>query len=310
MSRQAVNHPALAVQGLPQRGLAKTPIFAPVSALLIVSLAFSACGTKPASESVRASALDRIQKTRTLRCSYLIYSPYFRKDPNTGKLSGIFHDLMEQLGKNAGLKIDWVEQVGYENIFPGLNTDRYDVFAGGLWPNSTRAQAAFFTIPVFYSVIKAWGRPDDKRFVNNLSAINSPSVRIAMIDGAMEDIIAKTDFPEAKRVSLPELSPFTQNLLNITSGKADVTFAEPSIVAEFLATNPGKLKEIAPEHPLRIFGNSLVIKLGDLQLQEFLDVALRELLYSGAVDKILRMYEPVPNAFPRVAKPYELAPER
>lgn len=310
MSRHAVNDPALAVQGPPQKGRAKTSIFASMTALLMVALASSACGTKAALESARASALDRIQKTRTIRCSYLIYSPYFRKDPNTGTLSGIFHDLMEQLGKNAGLKIDWVEQVGYENIFPGLNTDRYDVFAGGLWPNSTRAQAGFFTIPVFYSVIKAWGRPDDKRFVNNLGAINSANVRIAMIDGAMEDIIAKTDFPEAKRVSLPELSPFTQNLLNITSGKADVTFAEPSIVAEFLATNPGKLKEIAPGQPLRIFGNSLVLKLGDLQLQEFLDVALRELLYSGAVDKILRTYEPVPNAFPRVAKPYDLASER
>ncbi len=59
-----------------------------------------------------------------------------------------------------------------------------------------------------------------------------------------------------------------------------------------------------------MFGNSLVIKLGDIELKEFLDVALKELLYSGAIDRILRKYEPAPNAFPRVAKPYELAPER
>ena len=212
---------------------------------------------------------------------------------------------MEEVGKNSGLKIDWAEQVGYENIFAGLNADRYDVFAGGLWPNSTRAQAGYFSSPVFYSVIRAWGRPNDERFVNNLSSINSPDVRIATIDGAMEDIIAKTDFPKAQRVSLPELSPFTQNLLNITTGKADVTFAEPGIITEFLAKNPGKLKELAPDQPLRIFGNSLVVKLGENQLQQFLDVSLRELLYSGAIDRILRKYEPAPNAFPRVAKPYE-----
>jgi polar amino acid transport system substrate-binding protein len=309
MSQSELNHPALG-NGLPQWGHARTPIFASLTVLLTVAIAASSCGTKPTAAPVRTSAIERIEKARAIKCSYLIYSPYFRKDPNTGKLSGIFHDLMEEVGKNAGLKIEWVEEVGYENIFPGLNSDRYDVFAGGLWPNSTRAQAGFFTIPVFYSVIKAWGRPDDKRFVNNLSAINSPGVRIATIDGAMEDIIAKTDFPTAQRLSLPQLSPFTQNLLNITTGKADVTFAEPSIISEFLATNPGKLKELAPGQPLRVFGNSLVIKLGDIDLKEFLDVALRELLYSGSIDRILAKYEPAPNSFPRVAKPYELAPAR
>jgi ABC-type amino acid transport substrate-binding protein len=213
---------------------------------------------------------------------------------------------MEEIGKNAGLRIAWVEEVGYENIFPGLDSGRYEVFAGGLWPSSTRAQAAFFTVPIFYSVIKAWGRTNDNRFVNNLSAINSPSVRIATIDGAMEDIIAKTDFPQATRISLPELSPFTQNLMNITSRRADVTFAEPGIVNEFLATNPGTLKELAPDHPLRIFGNSLVVKLGDIEMEQFLDVALRELLFSGKVDQILSRYEPTPGVFPRVAVPYEL----
>lgn len=249
------------------------------------------------------SRLTQVIKSGEIRASYLIYSPYFRKDPNTGELSGIFHDLMEEIGKKAGLRINWVEEVGYENIFAGLDSGRYDVFAGGLWPSTSRAKAGSFSIPVFFSVIKAWGRADETRFAN-LSAINSPDVRIATIDGAMEDIIAQADFPKATRVSLPQLSPFTQNLLNITSGKADVTFAEPGIVSEFLATNPGTLKELAPDRPLRIFGNSLVIKRGDFEFQEFLDVALAELLYSGLVDKILKKYEPGPGVFPRAALPY------
>ncbi len=120
----------------------------------------------------------------------------------------------------------------------------------------------------------------------------------------MEDIIAQADFPKATRISLPQLSPFTQNLLNIRTGKADLTFAEPGIIREFLATNPGTLKELAPDRPLRIFGNSLVIKRGDTELREFLNVALAELLYGGTVDKILQEYEPGPGVFPRAALPY------
>ncbi len=249
------------------------------------------------------SRLDTILKDGKIRCSYLIYSPYFRKDPNTHELSGIFHDLMEEIGRVSGLKIEWVEQVGYENIFSGLNSGRQDVFAGGLWPSATRAKAGLFTDPVFYSVIKAWGRADESRFTH-LEGINQLTVRIATIDGAMEDIIAQTDYPKAKRESLPQLSPFTQNLLNITTKKADLTFAEPGIIQEFLQANPGTLKELAPERPLRIFGNALVVPKGEVELKEFLNVAMREVLYSGAVDKILAKYEPAPGVFPRVALPY------
>lgn len=281
--------------------------------LLVLALALSliTLSCKPASEGTgrsTKSVLEKVREEGRIRASYLIYSPYFRKDPNTGKLSGIFHDVMEAIGKNAGLKIEWVEEVGYENIFSGLDSGRHDVFAGGLWPNSTRAQAGYFSAPVFYSLIKAWGRADDPRFTNNLAAINAPSVRIAMIDGAMEDVIARTDFPRAQRVSLPQLSPFTQNLLNITSQKADVTFAEPGIVNEFLVTNPGTLRELAPGSPLRVFGNCLVIKKGEDDFREFLDVAMREILYDGTVDRILRQYEPAPGVFFRVARPYEPLP--
>jgi ABC-type amino acid transport substrate-binding protein len=250
------------------------------------------------------SAMDRILKTGKIRCSYATYSSYFRKDPNTGKLSGIFHDVMEEIGKNSGLKIDWVEEVGYVNIFPGLQANRCDVFCGGLWPNATRAKAGSFTIPINYSAITTWGRPDDKRFDHDLNLINSPSVRIATLDGAMEDMIAKTDFPKAKRISLPELSSFALNLTNIANNKADVTFAEPMVVNEFLKTNPGALRQIQPDKPLRIFGNCLVVKRGELELRDFLDVALREVLNDGRIDKILAKYDPDGKTFYPAAIPY------
>jgi len=268
---------------------------------LITKVAIRPSTEKPLTEESR---LETILKTGKIRASYLVYSPYFRKDPNTGELSGIFHDIMEEIGRAAELKIEWVEEVGYEGLFAGLDSRRYDVFAGGLWPSTSRAKAGGFTIPVFYSVIKAWGRKEESRF-EGLKGINSPDVRIATIDGAMEDIIAKTDFPSAHRESLPQLSMFTQNLINITHKKADVTFAEPGIIQEFLQTNPGTLKELAPDKPLRIFGNSIVVPRGDFELKAFLDVALREMLYSGIVERILKRYEPAPGIFPRVALPYQ-----
>lgn len=256
------------------------------------------------------SAMDRVLRTGTLRCSYTPYSSYFRKDPNTGQLSGIFYDVMKEIGKNSGLKVEWVEEVGYQSIFSGLEADRYDIFAAGLWPNATRAKAGLFTIPIFYSAITTWVRPDDHRFDSNLSVINSRAVRIATIDGAVEDIIAKTDFSKAQLVSLPELSPFSQNLLNVVNKKADLTFAEPMVVREFLVTNPGTLKQVAPDKPLRIFGNALVVKREEASLKEFLNVALKELVDSGRVDKILATYKIPAGTYYLVAHPYGLPQEK
>jgi len=273
---------------------------------LVLPMLMTSCNTPAAHTEQHESAMARILRSGKIRCSYLIYSSYFRKDPNTGQLSGIFHDAVEEIGKNSGLKVEWVEEVGYENIFPGLDHDRYDVFCGGLWPNASRAKAASFTSPIFYSAITAWCRPNDNRFSHSVSSINSPSVKIATIDGAMEDIIAKTDYPKAQRISLPELSPFVLNLLGIVGKKADVTFAEPMVVHEFLAKNPGALKQIRPDQPVRIFGNSLVVKRGETELKDFLDIGLQEIVNNGQVENILEKYEPQRSTFHPIALPYRL----
>ncbi len=251
--------------------------------------------------------MNRIVRTNTIRCGYLLYSSYFRKDPNTGKFSGLFYDIMEQVGKNSGLKIEWTEEVGYENIFPALESGRFDVFASGLWSNASRAKAAAFSMPVCFSPITAWCRTADSRFDQNIMNINSPSIKIAAIDGAMEDILAKSLFPNAARVSLPELSPFSQNLLNISTKKADVSFAEPMVVHEFLATNPGTLKQINAKSPLRIFGNSLVVKRSDTELKTFLDTAIQELINSSQMDTILAKYNQQGTTFYPWVKQFEVS---
>ena len=253
------------------------------------------------------SRLDQIVERGSIRCSYLNYEPYFMTDPNSGEHSGIFFDIMEEIGDRSELDIEWTEEVGYEVIFTGLDSGRHDVFCGGLWSNASRAKSGYFSEPIFYSVIKAWVRAEDDRFDDmSLEQLNSPNIRIATIDGAMEDIIARTQFPSAQQESLPQLSPFTQNLQNIVANKADITFAEPGTIYEFLESNPGTLKDPFPDQAFRVFGNSLVSPIGDEPLASFLDASMKDLLYSGYVDTVLQKYEPAPGVFPRAQLPYQL----
>jgi len=43
-------------------------------------------------------------------------------------------------------------------------------------------------------------------------------------DGAMDSVIANTDFPKAQQIAIPQLNPWSDNLLNTISNKADVLF--------------------------------------------------------------------------------------
>jgi ABC-type amino acid transport substrate-binding protein len=258
----------------------------------------------PAYAQEKTGTLDQVTKSGTIRAAYLVYPPYFQKDTATGEMSGIFYDLMMAIGKISDTKIEWTEEVGYEQIFSGLDTNRYDVFAGGLWAGAKRSKAGYFSVPVYYDSILAWGRAGDTRFDKNLDAANNENISIAVVDGAMEDIIAQSSYPLAKRNSLPAMSPYKMNLINVMEKKADLTFAEPTVVHDFMKSNPGKLKELNGGKPVRIFGVSLVTKRGEDDFKHFIDAGIEELAYSGEIEKILNKYEPYPNAFRRVALPY------
>ncbi len=249
------------------------------------------------------SAYERVMRTGTIKCGYNQYAPYFIKNINTGVISGIFYELTEELAKNAELKVEWVEEVSHTDIFTGLAARRYDVLCSGIWPSSARAKVGSFTVPVFYSPVMAWGRAGEARF-KNLKAVNNSSIRVAVIDGAQEDIIARTDFPKALRIASPAMASFTDNFLKIAAGKADITFVEPSLIKAYVAANPGSLEQVSAE-PLRFFGNTLAVAKGETELKELLDSGLQELLDSGRVEAILQKYEIYKGSFLRVAKPYE-----
>lgn len=252
------------------------------------------------------ATFDRVLKSGTLRCGYVIYPPGLIKNPNTKKIEGIFPDTLEEVSKALGLKVEWVEEVGWGSMIEGLEANRYDMICSPVWANATRAKRADFTVPLFYSGIGIYTRSDDHRFDTDPSGLNSPSIKLATIDGEMSDIISRRDFPYAARVSLTQLSDNSQLLLGVKDKKADATFVEPYIAQQFLTSNPGSIRNISSEHPLRIFPNTMMVKKGEDKLRTMIDTALMEVINSGVVDKALRHYSQEPGTFYPVAFPYRI----
>jgi ABC-type amino acid transport substrate-binding protein len=282
-------------------------IFLIILGTVLLSGNLSACSSSNAVQSSRGESLyDRIIRTGKIRCGYVVYSPGCLKDPNTGKLSGIGIDTLELVAKKLGLTVEWVEEVGWGTMLEGLQTGRYDMIATTIWTNANRARLVGFSKPLFYSPIFVYAKKGDNRFKDHLDLINSSSIKIATVDGETGQVIAEADFPKAKRLSLPQMSDISQDLLNVSTGKADVSFAEPLIAEKFLRNNPGAIQNIDPAHPVRVFPNCWMFNRGEFEFKSMIDTVLDEVINSGALDKIIDKYQEGPNLIYRVALPYRV----
>lgn len=280
-------------------------VFTILVGCLFVVLALAGCAKTPIARVDSATSVyDRVMRSGTIRCGYSLYNPGCLKDPTTGKMSGIGVDTLELLAKNLGLKIEWAEEVGWGTMIEGLQTNRYDMIVTPVWATSDRARVVDFSSPLYYSPVFAYVKAGNKTFAADYAHIlNSPKYSIATIDGATAEIIAQEDFPLVKRVSLPQLTEFGQLLLTVSPGKADVTFTEPADAAGFLKSNPGSVERVGK--PIRVFPNCWLFRRGQREFKDMIDTALDQLINSGAEDKIIRKYEPAPNALYRVAIPYQ-----
>jgi len=276
--------------------------------LILTAMTLSSCVSSSSNMTNlgKQSLYDRVIQSGKIRCCYIVYPPDCIKDPNTGKLSGIGVEALELVAKKLGLKVEWTEEVGTATMLEGLITGRYDMMGAAVWTNAQRAKRAAFSKPMYFTVVSAFARKKDNRFKGHLERINSPNVKISIIDGETGQVIADADFPKASRLSMPQMTDFSQNMLNVATGKADVAFADSFCGARYVRNNPGILENINPQKPVRIYPNCWMFNRGEFEFKEMLDTVLDEVINSGAMDKIISKYEQAPNEVDRIALPYQL----
>lgn len=247
---------------------------------------------------------DKVMQTGEIRVGYYNGAPYFVKNPNTDSIYGIFAEVLDSVGANLGLKINWIGEANFPTMATDLEDGKFDIIGSGIWISSERAKVADFSVPILYDVVGAYCRADDNRFDKSLSSINDSRIKISTIDGEMAATIAQKDFPKAEVFSLPQSSDFTLMLKNVVDKKADVTFLGLGPANTFISKNPGSLKAISLNSPVRVFPTALMIKRNEYEFNRMINLALLDLINNGVVDKIIAKYESYPLSHYRVAKTY------
>lgn len=242
----------------------------------------------------RPSTLDRILKTKTLRCGYVPFDPLIVKDPQTGEISGIGADIHKRIADILGAKIEWTAEASWSTYIQDLKSGRYDMLCDMDFTFPAYVGHLATNLPVFYTIATAWVRPEDApRFAGKSAeeAFNSPEITVSAIDGTMPLEIARHDFPKAKILGMPPLTDYTFNLINVVDKKADVTFVEKIFAEQFLRNHPGALVNVTPtDRPLRVYAYSVPTLPGDTKMKEAMESALFYMINNGEIDAILRKY--------------------
>jgi len=243
--------------------------------------------SKPQKEGI----YDRILRTKTLRCGYYLYPPETIKDPNTGEMSGWAHDIVEAVGKELDLKVEWPEEITLDTIYEGVNSGRFDALCSTLWESPERSKHVLFTqnvaYPTYYPIVRA----DDHRFDNDLSLINSPDVKIAVMEGEYGEVVAKEKFPKAIRSALGRGSLYTNIFQDVAIKKADIMFAVPGTAQKFIDANPGTLRMVNKEVVV-MPASVIMLPTDEMKLKNLFDSTLRHLILKGTVKGILGKYYP------------------
>ncbi|MDD5586297.1 MAG: transporter substrate-binding domain-containing protein [Alphaproteobacteria bacterium] len=268
---------------------------------------FMTAGSKTATgdsiATANESAYARVMRTGTIRCGYMPYPKFLERDLNTRALSGIMVELMDMIGQQLSLKIDWTEEVGFASAFDGLETGRYDVMCMPFNQTPGRARVTEFTVPVLFAPYYLYARVGDTRFDNAYGKINDPAVKVAILEGELSQTVKKEEFPKAQTISMPDITDISQVLLQVAMGKADAAMTEPSSAEPFLLKNPGKLKRVNGPS-LRMQAAGLDVGVGEGELRAMLDTTIRALYATGFIPKLLDKYTTSPDQFFYAAEPW------
>ncbi len=259
------------------------------------------------------SAYDRVMKTGVLRCGYAAWDPGVMKDPVTGKMKGLFVDLMEEMARMSRIKIEWASEVDWGQIPEALRSGKVDAFCNGMAADGGRAKNLAYTVPMTYWSFGVVVRADDVRFQTKrpitVADLNKENYSTAYTEGDVLETIKQTELPLVKGVPLPLLGTPADNLMYVKTKKTDFVVFPVVIMQSYEKTNGNKdFRFLKMKEPLRVYGNVVAVDIHDTALKTFLDATLLELIQSSSYGRILAPYEKdYPGAFMRVKSNYNVA---
>lgn len=227
--------------------------------------------------------LERITSTKVVRVGAIEAFPYYRKDLASGEWEGIIPDLTRLMFGSIGVKVEFVP-TEWGTAAAGLQSDKFDL-VGGFNATPQRALAVGFSGIVADSKISIVGLTDKVKGLTTWDAVNTPTVKIAAVDGASTTRAAQAFLPKATWTLVKSTDAM---VLEMESGRVDVILSNEPTLALFLKAK--KKGELIIPTPVRAQPINFGMRKNSKELQEWVNIALEYYKISGDVTAIWNKY--------------------
>jgi polar amino acid transport system substrate-binding protein len=241
------------------------------------------------SKQKQETAYDRVIRTKTLRCGYFIWPPFFQKDAKTGELSGLLKDVIDRMTSTMDLKVEYIESVLGQQP-QDLKTGKYDSFCFDSFLMPKTSKYIDYTKPWGYIGQYAYGLKTTNS-VATLQDFNSDYYKFTALDGDSSMDLAVRFFPQAELLSHPNTTDPSLLLLDLVDGKANAFITDEMTIIKFEKTNGDQIKRLY-DHPLVMYPINFSVKKGEVGLQNLLNYAVDIFVYTNNYNEILDRYDP------------------
>lgn len=191
--------------------------------------------------------------------------PYTQVSPD-GKVTGCEPDVLRAVCKRLGIEEVQGIITPYESMIPGLNANRWDVIAAGLFMKQSRCSQVLYSEPVIVSTesfATPKGNPKGIRTVADIIA--NPALRVAVLPGGFEEGVLKTaNVPASQQV---KVNDGRSGLEALKANRADA-FMLPTLSLESLAENDASFEISAPVEDAPRTGSGAAFRQGDASFHE------------------------------------------
>lgn len=225
------------------------------------------------------SVLAKVKRENKLVVGYSQTVPWFQRDAKSGKLAGIYYDVMEELARNLEIEVEYTE-ASWANATVGLRKGDYDVFGSSLFYTIPRALVANYIGPMWSKGRMIITHKDKANRFKSVDDLNSPDVTFSVNVGSAEEDWVRKTFPKAKIITTS--GQIALSAEPVRTGKADAwaTGEEDAII---MAMKNDWAHIINRDNPTDQNPNTWAIRYGDPEWKFFLDMWAEKMVVSGFV---------------------------
>ncbi|GAB4097965.1 ectoine/hydroxyectoine ABC transporter substrate-binding protein EhuB [Sinomonas halotolerans] len=228
----------------------------------------SGCSAVPVGGPAAAAGgglLETAKSQGFLRVAIANEPPYTQVSAD-GTVSGCEPDVLRAVCKRLGIEEIQGIVTPYGSMIPGLNANRWDVIAAGLFMKQSRCSQVAYSEPVIVSTESYATPKGNPKGITSIAAITAdPSLRIAVLPGGFEEGILKTaNVPESQQV---KVSDGRSGIEAVKANRADA-FLLPTLSLRALAKDDTGFEVTEPLEDAPRTGSGAAFRSADSSFQE------------------------------------------